>query len=76
MSLENIEIEVKALSKRELELLDLLSKGYTNSQISKELFISPSTVKKHFYRIYKKLGVRNRVNAILRAKDLGMIKAN
>jgi ATP/maltotriose-dependent transcriptional regulator MalT len=55
------------LSKREREVLALLADGFANSEIAKELFISEVTVKVHLRHIYKKLGVRNRTEAALRA---------
>lgn len=53
------------LSCRELEILACLSKGKTSPQIAEELHISGKTVKNHLYRIYKKLGVSSRKEAIL-----------
>jgi len=53
-----------ALSKRELEILEWLSKGFMYKEIAAELFISPETVRKHAYRIYEKLHVNNRVAAV------------
>jgi len=53
------------LSCRELEVLSSLSTGKTNLQIAQELFISEKTVKNHLYKIYKKLGVSSREEAIL-----------
>ena len=57
----------EVLSKREREVLALLADGSSNSEIAKELFISEVTVKVHLRHIYKKLGVRNRTQAALRA---------
>ncbi len=55
------------LSSRELEVLDLLSKGFTNKEISQRLLISEKTVKNHLYSIFKKLGVQGRTQAALYA---------
>lgn len=49
------------ISKRECEVVRLISQGYTNQQISEALFISLQTVKDHTHRIFVKTGVRNRV---------------
>lgn len=49
------------LTKRESEVFSLLAKGLTNAEISSELFISPCTLKKHILRVYKKTGVKNRL---------------
>ncbi|PKL11788.1 MAG: hypothetical protein CVV50_05225 [Spirochaetae bacterium HGW-Spirochaetae-6] len=49
------------ISDREKDIISLLLKGHKNSQISKLLFISPSTVKVHIYNIYQKIEVKNRI---------------
>jgi DNA-binding NarL/FixJ family response regulator len=53
-----------SLSKREMEILEMLAKGMIYKEISVSLFISPETVRKHVYHIYEKLHVNNRVEAI------------
>lgn len=55
----------QGLTNRELEVLELLSQGYSNVKISQSLFISEATVKKHITSILGKLGVKNRVEAVL-----------
>lgn len=57
------------LSSRELEVLTLLSKGYTNKEIAQELFISTNTVRVHISNIYQKLGVNSRIQASRLAMD-------
>lgn len=52
------------LSKREWEIVEKICDGLTNGQISDSLFISVQTVKDHVYRIYKKTGVKNRVQLV------------
>ena len=52
------------LSKREVEVLTLISKGFTNSEISEQLFVSQNTVKTHIKNIYLKLDVKNRIQAL------------
>ncbi|MBS1496089.1 MAG: response regulator transcription factor [Bacteroidetes bacterium] len=52
------------LSKRELEILEMLSTGLVYKEISEKLFISSETVRKHVYSVYDKLHVNNRVEAI------------
>ncbi len=49
------------LSPREAEIVELVMRGYSNSEIEKRLFISLETVKKHVSNVYRKLGVKNRV---------------
>ncbi len=56
--------ELEKLSKREKEILDLLSKGYRYKQIADELFVSSDTVRTHIYNIYQKLQVNSRMDAI------------
>ena len=61
------------LSERELEVLGLLASGRTNSEVARELFVSVGTVKSHTGNIYRKLGARNRAEALARARELGLI---
>jgi LuxR family maltose regulon positive regulatory protein len=60
------------LSARELEVLQLLATGMSNRQIATELVIALSTVKTHVNRIYAKLGVSNRAQAIVKAREAGL----
>jgi ATP/maltotriose-dependent transcriptional regulator MalT len=64
---------IEPLSKREMEVLTLVAKGYTNQQIAACLVISIRTVKKHIENIHGKLGVQNRVQAVARSKELGLL---
>lgn len=59
------EIERYNLSKREKEIMGLLLEGYTNMEISEKLFISSSTVKKHVYNIFTKMGINSRMQLIM-----------
>jgi two-component system nitrate/nitrite response regulator NarL len=54
------------LSPRELEVLELLARGFRNSDVAKALVISPSTTKVHVRHILEKLGVRTRTEAVAR----------
>ena len=54
-----------ALSRRETEVLRMLSLGLTNDQIAGKLFVSTHTIRTHVYNIFKKIGVMNRVQATL-----------
>ncbi len=58
------------LSKRETEILEQINLGKTNQEIADELFISLSTVKSHVSNLFSKLDVKNRVQAIQKAKEL------
>jgi len=60
----NIFISDYQLSKREWQIVEMICEGLTNGQISDTLFISLQTVKDHVYRIYKKTGVKNRVQLV------------
>lgn len=64
------EVENKdfSLSKREIEVLEKLSTGENYNQIAEDLFISPSTVRKHIENIYGKLHVHNKITAVDIAK--------
>ena len=61
------------LSERELEVLILLASGRTNSEIAGDLFVAVGTVKSHVNNIYNKLGVRNRTEAVARARELELL---
>jgi LuxR family maltose regulon positive regulatory protein len=64
---------LEPLSKRELEVLRLLSSSLTGPQIADELYISLGTFQTHTKSIYGKLGVHNRLEAIQRAKELKLV---
>ncbi|MFJ6833576.1 response regulator [Streptomyces sp. NPDC091209] len=63
-----------ALSRRELEVLELVKDGLSNQQISKKLFLSQATVKSHLVHIYAKLGVDSRTSAVAAATERGVIR--
>jgi DNA-binding NarL/FixJ family response regulator len=62
-----------SLTRREVEVLRLVGRGYTNSQIARSLFVSVSTVKKHVQRIIAKLGVADRTQAAVKANGMGLL---
>lgn len=62
-----------ALSERELDVLRLAASGASNNEIAQELFIALPTVKKHMSHILLKLDTHNRVHAIARARELGLL---
>jgi LuxR family maltose regulon positive regulatory protein len=64
---------IEPLSSRELEILGLIAQGLSNRQISERLFLALSTVKGHNGRIYAKLAVRRRTEAVARARELGLL---
>ena len=59
---------------RELEVLELLAAGQSNKEIARRLDVSPNTVKTHVTKLFGKLQARRRTEAILRARELGMIR--
>jgi ATP/maltotriose-dependent transcriptional regulator MalT len=62
------------LSERELEVLAILATGKTNSEAAGDLFVSVGTVKSHTGNIYRKLGAKNRAEAVTVARNLGLIR--
>jgi DNA-binding NarL/FixJ family response regulator len=65
--------QAQALSPREREVLELVAGGLTNAEIAERLHLSPNTVKEHASTLYRKLGARNRAEAVLRAQRLGVL---
>jgi DNA-binding NarL/FixJ family response regulator len=65
----------ESLSERELEVLALAARGYTNKAISAQLFISDRTVQGHLAHVYGKLQAGTRTEAVMRAVSLGLIPA-
>jgi len=61
------------LSKRELEILNLLAQGHSNQEIAAKLFVSLSTVKTHIQNLFEKLDVKRRIQAVEKAKRLNLI---
>lgn len=68
-------IAALGLSPRECEILELLASGQSNKEIARALHISPNTVKTHIARVYEKLEVQRRVQAIEKARFLSLIPA-
>jgi LuxR family maltose regulon positive regulatory protein len=64
---------VEPLSQRELEVLQLIAQGFSNREISEQLFLALSTVKGHIQSIFDKLQVQRRTEAVARARELGLL---
>jgi DNA-binding NarL/FixJ family response regulator len=67
-------LETLGISERELEVLELLAAGRSNKEIAGRLGVSPNTVKTHVAKLYDKLDVNRRTEAIRRARELGMLR--
>jgi len=61
------------LSERELQVLQLIEQGSSNLEIAQELVIVIDTVKRHVSHIFSKLGVQKRVQAVRKARELGLL---
>jgi ATP/maltotriose-dependent transcriptional regulator MalT len=62
------------ITQRELEILRLIAAGLSNVAIARHLVLTHATVKTHVNNLYRKLGVRNRAQALERARQLGMLR--
>ena len=61
------------LSERESEVLKALAEGATNREIASDLFLSPHTIKEHVSAVLRKVGARNRAEAVQKAQRLGLL---
>ncbi len=72
-ALNDTEINRLGISPRELEVLELISKGLSNQEIADQLFVSVNTVKTHASNLFMKMDVKRRTQAIQKAKELQLI---
>jgi DNA-binding CsgD family transcriptional regulator len=61
------------ITKRELEILELISRGLSNREIAEKLFVSENTVKTHSSRLFDKLSAKRRTQAVQLGKEMGII---
>jgi two-component system, NarL family, response regulator LiaR len=72
-SLNQAALREMGLSTRELEVLQLLAKGHSNKNIAEQLYVSLNTVKTHCSKIFEKMEVHSRMQAIEKAKGIGLL---
>jgi DNA-binding NarL/FixJ family response regulator len=65
---------LRALTEREYEILLAIGQGWSNGEIAERLVLSESTVKTHVGRVLAKLGARDRIQAVILAYDLGLVR--
>lgn len=72
-SLNEERLRELSITKRELEILELIAQGMSNREIAEKLFVSENTVKTHSSRLLDKLSAKRRTQAVQIAKELGLI---
>jgi DNA-binding NarL/FixJ family response regulator len=72
-TLDEAKLKDLGITPREHEILGLIAQGLSNREIGEKLFVSENTVKTHSSRLFDKLGVSRRVQAVQRGRELGLI---
>jgi two-component system, NarL family, response regulator LiaR len=72
-SLNEQRLKDLGITRRELEILELIAQGMSNREIADKLFVSENTVKTHSSRLFDKLGARRRTQAVQIGKEMGLI---
>jgi two-component system, NarL family, response regulator LiaR len=62
-----------SITRRELEILELIAQGMSNREIAEKLFVSENTVKTHSSRVFDKLGAKRRTQAVQLGKEFGLL---
>ena len=71
---QNVErLEALGITRRELQILELMADGLSNREIAERIFVSENTVKTHSSRLFDKLSARRRTQAVQIGKQLGLI---
>jgi DNA-binding NarL/FixJ family response regulator len=66
--------QLAGLTERELDVLRLIARGFSNTQIAESLFLGEGTVKTHINRIFRKLAIRDRAQAVVVAYETGLVQ--
>src|SRR6185503_7478574 len=72
-TLNEVRLKDLGITKRELEILELIAHGMSNREIAEKLFVSENTVKTHSSRLFDKLSAKRRTQAVQIGKEMGMI---
>jgi len=70
---DTVRQQTLGITARELEILNLVARGFSNREIASQLFVSENTVKTHCARAFDKLGAARRTQAVQRGKELGLL---
>ena len=72
-AVNEVQLKQLGITKRELEILELIAQGMSNHEIAEKLFVSENTVKTHSSRLFDKLSAKRRTQAVQIAKENGLI---
>ena len=72
-TLNEVKLRELGITRRELEILELIARGLSNREIAEKLFVSENTVKTHSSRLFDKLSAKRRTQAVQLGKEFGLI---